>query len=159
MEVLGLASEQLASPCLDVGCGERGLLVTFLRSAGLSATGFDERAVEEWIEQEDWHAYHYGADRWALITSHLAFSLHFFEAELAGRDDAFDFAGTYRRILRSLRPGGVFAYVPSLPFIERLLGPAFEVRRRHIPGMPLAQHIQDARTSGLGEASQVRRLF
>lgn len=133
MRVLGL-TEPLAGPILDIGCGADGALTLALRAAGHEVTGFDRAAEAEGVDVGDWLSFDYGAGRWGLVVSHLGFSLHFLHQHLAGADAAFDYARAYRRILDGLRPGGVFAYAPSLPFMEELLPSAFQADRFALAG-------------------------
>jgi SAM-dependent methyltransferase len=128
MAVLRL-DEPLAGPILDIGCGADGALTLALRAAGHEVTGFDRDAQAAGLLTGDWLAFDYGAGRWGTMVSHLGFSLHFLHQHLAGASAAFDYARSYRRILAGLRPGGVFAYAPSLPFIEDVLPPAFVADR------------------------------
>ena len=55
------------------------------------------------------------------VLSHLGFSLHFLHHHLRPGDEALRYARRYMEVLRSLRPGGVFAYAPGLPFVEEHL--------------------------------------
>jgi hypothetical protein len=121
LQVLGLSAETLAEPILDVGCGANASLVRALRDAGHDATGIDRDAPADVGVVADWLGFVFGEDRWGTVVSHLAFSLHFLHHHLAGRPLAFTYAKQYMAILRSLRAGGTFAYVPALPFIEDLL--------------------------------------
>jgi hypothetical protein len=88
--------------------------------------------------------------------------LHFLHHHLRCDDSAFVYARTYMRVLRSLKPGGVFAYAPALPFIEELL-PASSYARDSGP-LPEALRneavVRVERATGLllGSASRIRRL-
>lgn len=126
--VLRLEGE-LPGPILDVGCGAEGRLTLALRAEGREVVGFDRQAEATGLIRADWLAYDYGAARWGLVVSHLGFSLHFLHQHLAGSAQALDYARTYRRILDGLKPGGVFAYAPALPFIEDVLPAGFVVDR------------------------------
>jgi SAM-dependent methyltransferase len=128
MAVLRL-DEPLAGPILDIGCGADGALTLALRAAGHEVTGFDRDAQAPGLSTGDWLGFDYGEARWGTAVSHLGFSLHFLHQHLAGASAAFDYARSYRRILAGLKPGGVFAYAPSLPFIEDVLPPAFVADR------------------------------
>ena len=120
LEVLGLDVTELKAPVLDLGCGNPPQLLAFLKQHGLDATGFDRDGAEG-IVTADWLEYDFAPDSWATILSHLAFSLHFLHHHLAPGSAAAAYAKKYMELLRSLRPSGTFAYVPGLPFIERLL--------------------------------------
>jgi hypothetical protein len=121
LAILGLDAATLREPILDVGCGSRAALVLHLRSLGLSASGIDRDAPPDVATIADFTAYEYGDAAWGTVVSHLAFSLHFLHHHLAGTPSASLFARAMMSILRSLRVGGVFAYVPALPFFEAVL--------------------------------------
>jgi hypothetical protein len=118
-----------AGPILDMGCGSDGALTRALRAAGLQVTGFDRDAQAPDLLKGDWLDFDYGVAQWGTVVSHLGFSLHFLHQHLAGASAAFDYARAYRRVLAGLKSGGVFAYAPSLPFIEDLLPDAFVAER------------------------------
>jgi len=135
LQVLGLAADALAEPILDVGCGTNASLVRALRDAGKDAKGLDRDAPPDVGVVADWLAFDYGQGQWGTVVSHLAFSLHFLHHHLAGRQLAFTYARQYMAILHSLRPGGTFAYVPALPFIEDLLPTdTYRVERTPVTG-------------------------
>lgn len=155
--VLGLRIEGLTGPALDVGCGPGAALVLALRAAGLHAEGIDRDAPAS-ATVADWLRFDYGVDRWGTVISHLGFSLHLLHHHLAGRPAAFVHAEVYMQILRSLRTGGVFAYAPGLPFLERLLPrEQYTVTRVALPQSPALRSAQDATGLSLGQATQVRR--
>ena len=149
LRVLGLTPGGLLEPILDVGCGEDASLPRALATEGLEAYGFDRHGPLG--SRGDWLGYEYGVKRWGCVISHLGFSLHFLHEHLRGSDAATRYAQTYMRILASLKPGGEFAYAPSLPFFERLLGPGFGLRRRTWDAQP-------HRGLQLASATLVRRL-
>lgn len=137
LAVLGLVEGALREPILDVGCGAEGALVRFLRTSGKDARGFDKDAPRETgFVRGDWLGFDYGTRAWGTIVSHLGFSLHFMHQEMKSSDSAFEYARAYMRIVRSLAPGGTFAYVPGLPFIEAMLPPELRVVR-----VPLAREL------------------
>ena len=69
--------------------------------------------------------------------SHLGFSLHFLHHHLRPGGEAARYARRYMDVLRALRPGGVFAYAPGLPFVEEHLPPAaWRVERTPVPVPP-----------------------
>lgn len=157
--LLGLRVTELQAPVLDVGCGVRAALVRSLRAQGVAAQGIDRDADPQIATVADWLRYDYGVDRWGTIVSHLGFSLHLLHHHLAGRPAAFTYAELYMQILRSLRPGGVFAYAPGLPFLERLLprGTYQCTRTTAPPGPGLRAAAADTGLL-LGHATQVRRV-
>jgi len=157
--LLGLNVTELQTPVLDIGCGVQAALVRSLRAQGVAAEGIDRDADPQIATIADWLRHDYGVDRWGTIVSHLGFSLHLLHHHLAGRPAAFIYAELYMQILRSLRPGGVFAYAPGLPFLERLLPRGTYLCTRTAapegPGLRAA-----AADTGLllGHATQVRRV-
>ena len=149
LAVLGLSSAALHEPILDVGCGD-GRLVRFLRDAGKDARGLDRAPPREaHFVPGDWLGFDYGEARWGTVVSHLGFSLHFVHQEMKSSDLAFDYARAYMRIVRSLAPGGTFAYVPGLPFIEAML-PAAKLR---VARVPLAPELVTADVARVQEAT------
>jgi hypothetical protein len=126
LAVLGLSA--LREPILDVGCGKDAALVKFLRARGQKADGIDLRAPAE-ATRASWLGFDYGAARWGTITSHLGFTLHFMHQEMKRSELAFDYARAYMRIVKALAPGGTFAYIPGVPFIESMLPKALRVER------------------------------
>lgn len=121
LRILGITAADLTGPVLDVGCGSRAHLVAALRGGGVDARGFDRDALAPGTWQDDWLLADYGTDRWGLVVSHHALTLHFLHHHLAGHAVAADYAGAFMRVLASLRPGGSFCYAPALPFLEALL--------------------------------------
>ena len=162
LTVLGLGGEALADPILDIGCGTEARLVTALRARGLRAVGVDRHAAAPGCLAADWMALPIEAESWATIVSHLAFSLQFLRRHYLPGDDARRYAERYMGILRGLRPRGLFAYCPGLPFIEDLLPrERYEVAVRPVPE-PLRQRVAALLGDVLGSApyyaSQVRSL-
>ncbi|WP_320669699.1 hypothetical protein [Patulibacter defluvii] len=134
LQALALAAPGAAEgPVLDLGCGPSGALVQVLRGAGVQALGIDRHGDAPGVIRGDWHRLELGRAVWGTVVSHLAFSLHAWarqaDVHAARRDGR-----TYLRVLQSLKRGGRFAYVPSLPALERLL-PAndFRVERHALP--------------------------
>jgi len=127
LRVLGVEPEELEGPVLDLGAGAHGRLVALLRRLGVDAVGVDRYSRVPHVLPGDWLSAPFAPGSWGTVVSHLGFSLHFLHHHRAG--DAVDFARAYMRILQALAPGGRFVYSPSLPFIEDLLGPEWEVHR------------------------------
>lgn len=132
LEVLGLTGVPLAPPLLDIGCGAAAQLVRFFRDGGLDAEGLDRDAPDDVAVRGDWLTHDYGRRAWGSVLSHQGFSLHFLHHHHAAGDTAYAYARTYMNVLRALRPGGLFAYAPGLPFIEALLDPAV-YRMKRVP--------------------------
>ena len=162
LEVLGLADAALADPVLDIGCGFGAELVQALRSRGHDARGIDRDVPATLGTSIDWLRFVYGVDRWGTVISHLGFSLHFLHHHLAGQPSAYTHAEVYMQVLRSLAPGGVFAYAPGLPFIEAMLPrDRYRLTRVPLPAAHLTPTLRRAQLEtglALGQASQIRRL-
>lgn len=138
LRVLGLDPASLASPILDLGCGVDARLVRWLRARGLEAEGID-RAAEpaEGIRRTGWLEVPLAPGTYGTVISHLGFSLHFLHQHLRVGDEALRYARRYMELLRALRPGGLFAYAPGLPFVEAHLPPAeWRVERTPVPAPP-----------------------
>lgn len=120
--MLGLDGVRLRGPVLDVGCGQDGRLVRHLHEQDVQAFGVD-RLVQpgDRLFEGDWHDLAFESGTWSFVVSHMAFSNHFRHHHRHVTPETRRYAGTYRRLLRSLQPGGIFAYTPSLPFVEALL--------------------------------------
>ncbi len=123
LRVLGLSNARLTEPVLDLGCGEAGLLVRHLRSAGqVRVEGIDQNASSaNGLTRCSWFDVLLPASSIGTIIAHQSFTLHLLRSHIANAERAADFAHRYMDILHALKPGGCFAYAPNLPFIERLL--------------------------------------
>lgn len=112
----------LLEPVLDIGCGEKGMLVHYLRKKGLHAYGIDRFSCNsDFTQNANWLEYDYGKNHWGTIISNLGFSNHFYHNHLRKDGDYASYAKKYMNILYSLKPGGLFHYAPALPFIEQFL--------------------------------------
>lgn len=122
VRLLNMELPSLMEPILDVGCGESGGLVHYLRSQSLEASGIDRLApAGPHFSQADWFEFDYGQRRWGTITAHQSLSTHFIHAHINGTKQADEFARLYMKLLSSLQVGGAFYYAPGLPFIEEHL--------------------------------------
>jgi hypothetical protein len=141
LRVLGLDPAQLAEPVLDLGCGVEARLVRALRARGIDARGIDRLAAPaEGVRRASWLEEPLPEATLGTVISHLGFSLHLLHHHLRPGEEALRYARRYMAILRGLRPGGVFAYVPGLPFLEEHLPPtAWRVERTpvDVPPPPL----------------------
>jgi len=122
LEILQIDLTQLIEPVLDIGCGENGNLVRYLREKQIDAYGIDRYNSDyNFIENTDWLEYNFEADTWGTIISNLGFSNHFLHHHLRTDGNFIGYAKKYMEILNSLKIGGKFHYAPSLPFIEQFL--------------------------------------
>lgn len=121
LRILGLDLSEIRGPVLDIGCGQEQHLVRHLRSLDIEAHGLDR---EIGGTAHDWLAFDPGSACWQTLIAHQSFSLHFTHHHLAASDStALEYANAFMRYLHALRPGGTFAYAPSIPFIEAALPP------------------------------------
>ena len=136
--VLGLDPASLAAPVLDLGCGPAARLVRLLRARGLQVVGVDRSvAPAPGLVRADWLEVPLPRAAFGTVISHLGFSLHFLHHHLRPGGDAARYARRYLEILGALRPGGLFAYAPGLPFVEEHLDPErWVVERSPVPVPP-----------------------
>lgn len=147
LELLGLDALVLAEPILDVGGGASATLVRALRERGKDARVVDLDAPDGLGDRADWLLHDYGDQRWGTVISHQALTLHFLHHHHAPRGRPEAYARTYLAILRSLRPGGLFAYAPPVPFFEAVLPmDRFSLERVPFP--------EERRTPALAEVSR-----
>jgi hypothetical protein len=161
LEVLGVEPRDLLEPVLDLGCGPSAGLVRRLRAEGIDARGLDRDVVAEpFLVRGDWLEASLGRSRWGTILSHLGFSMHFLHHHLRPRGSAERYARRYLELLRALRPGGSFRYVPALPFLESLLPSAVYAVSRREPPRDLAAACSAAGTlpAAVWRAARVTRL-
>lgn len=124
LKVLNIKLDDINGKVLDIGCGKKGELVNFLRKKGIQAYGIDMNCEDsDVLEQEDWLQKEYPENTYDLITSNLAFTKHFNEANLEeqNNEECIEYAQAYMNILNSLKVGGKWHYVPAVTFIEELL--------------------------------------
>ena len=142
----GREAVSIEPPVLDVGCGRRAGLVRTLRRLGIEAEGVDRYAPPgAGLTRADWLQFDYGVSRWGTIISYMAFTSHFIHHHRREHPRWIAYAEAYTAILESLISGGVFAYAPSVPFVEVHLDPArFAIRSVAV-------------SAGL-HASQIRRI-
>jgi hypothetical protein len=122
MELLGIDRQHLKEPILDIGCGEHGYLVKYLREQRLEAFGIDRLQIDKaYFFNGNWLEFEYGNHRWGTIISNLSFSSHFLHhfSQKDGLD--ISYAKVYMEILKSLVTGGTWIYAPSVTYIENLL--------------------------------------
>jgi hypothetical protein len=124
INILKISINAISGPVLDIGCGKQGKLVKYLRKQGIDAYGIDRFSFgKDVLTNADWFEYSYGTEKWGTIISHLGFSNHFKHHHFREDGNYIEYAGKYMEILKSLKTGGHFHYVPDLPFIELYLDP------------------------------------
>ena len=122
LRILHASASNLLEPILDLGCGETGELVHFLRDRAKQALGVDRTgAGNRFAVNADWFDFPMVPGFWGTIVSHLAFSNHFLHHYLRRGGHPEEYARRYMEVLSALKPGGSFLYAPGLPFIEQLL--------------------------------------
>lgn len=137
LKLLHIDPAVLPEPIFDIGCGEKGLLVHYLREKGSVAYGIDRFSSDsKFTKSADWLEYDYKKNHWGTIISNLGFSNHFYHNHLRKDGDYVSYAKKYMEILHSLKPGGCFHYAPALPFIEEFLNDKeYQVSRFNIESL------------------------
>ncbi|GAK53579.1 hypothetical protein U14_04845 [Candidatus Moduliflexus flocculans] len=137
LRLLRVELESLREPILDLGCGSRGEVVTYLRQQGFHAIGLDRLSPElPGFVQADWFGVDFQQNTWGTILAHQSFSTHFLHSHQHAPRQAERYAKTYLAILQSLQSGGIFHYTPGLPF--------FEPHIRSLPDYRLETRLIDA---------------
>jgi hypothetical protein len=122
VNTLKIDIKQLIQPVLDIGCGNQGKLVNYLKNNGIDAYGIDRFNFKSTdLDTADWLEYDYEENKWGTIVSNLGFSNHFTHHNLRIDGNYIEYAKKYMDILRSLKVRGSFHYAPDLPFIEKFL--------------------------------------
>ena len=119
LQILNIDLSRLLEPVLDIGCGESGTLVNFLRNKGYVAFGLDRLAPSKpHFFQQNWFDFDFAGGFWGTIIAHHSWSTHFIHSHLHNPTRAGQYAGVCRKIISGLKPGGEFYYAPGLPFFE-----------------------------------------
>ena len=122
INVLKIDIEHLLQPVLDIGCGNQGHLVNYLKNYGIEVFGIDRfKFTTSNLITVDWLEFDYGKEKWGTIISNLGFSNHFNHHNLREDGNFIEYGKTYMNILNSLKVGGCFHYAPDSPFIEKYL--------------------------------------
>ena len=124
LQLLRIDADTLMQPVLDLGCGEHAYLTHYFQNRKIEAFGID-RIVDNQSDNRlicsDWFDFEFIPGQWGTIISNHSFALHFSHQNLRKDGNYIEYAHKYMEILHSLKPGGVFHYTPSLPFIEQFL--------------------------------------
>lgn len=136
--ILHLNDVQLLEPILDIGCGQEGNLVKYLRENAFECYGIDRFAGQsQFLKKADWLHVDYGMEKWGTIVSNLGFSNHFIHNHVREDGKFIEYAKKYMEILKSLQIGGCFCYAPDLPFIERYLDEnIYSIKKYDIENVP-----------------------
>lgn len=122
MRLLRIDVSTIEQPVIDIGCGQQGSLVHFLRENGIESYGMDRSAWNiTYLHQANWFDCTFVPGTWGTAISHMAFSNHFMHHHLRSDGDYKRYAKKYMEILQSLKLGGSFTYAPSLSFMEEIL--------------------------------------
>lgn len=134
INLLKIDIEHLMQPVLDIGCGNQGHLVNYLKKQGIEVFGIDRfKFTTSNLLTKDWLEFDYGNENWGTIVSNLGFSNHFNHHNLREDGNYIEYGKTYMSILNSLKVGGCFHYAPDLPFIEKYLdNKQFDLRKYEI---------------------------
>jgi hypothetical protein len=134
--ILQLNFNDFDGKILDIGCGQRAILVNALKEKDLDVFGFDRLVTNtDHTAKTDWLDFDYGISKWDCIISHLGFANHFRHHNLREDGDYINYGKCFMRILASLKPGGKFHYVPDLPFIEQYLNPKeYSIEKHEVEG-------------------------
>lgn len=134
IDILQIDVKYLMQPVLDIGCGNNGHLVNYLKNQGIEIMGIDRfKFTRSNLITADWLEYDYGKEKWGTIVSNIGFSNHFKHHNLREDGNYIEYGKTYMNILNSLKIGGCFHYAPDLPFIEKYLdNKQFDLRKYEI---------------------------
>ncbi|MFA7129056.1 MAG: hypothetical protein WC136_07810 [Sphaerochaeta sp.] len=121
--LLHLDDRELKQPIIDVGCGKKHQLLTYLREKGCT----DLYGIDQYLSDEpgivcgNWFDYQFLPSTWGTIVAHMSFSNHFRRSIINQDPDRMLFERKYQEMLDSLLVGGIFIYSPSVKVIEESL--------------------------------------
>lgn len=122
-QLLHLDECVLKQPLLDVGCGRKHQLLSYLKEKGFSDLfGIDQyQSDETGILCSNWFEYHFLPSSWGTILAHMSFSNHFRRSLITGGPEDGLYRRKYQEILDSLFVGGCFIYTPAIKTVEATL--------------------------------------
>ena len=122
-QLLHLDEGVLKQPILDVGCGRKHQLLSYLMEKGYSDLyGLDQyQSDETGILCGNWFEYHFLPSSWGTILAHMSFSNHFRRSLITGEPEGGLYRRKYQEILDSLAVGGCFIYTPAIKTVEATL--------------------------------------
>lgn len=144
IELLGIDLEAMRRPCVDIGCGSHANLAHHLHARNIPVLGIDRHLEqpEAYLQQVDWFAFTFEAQKWGTVISNMAFSNHLLYAYRHDRLQLEPYLRKYKEIIESLCVGGCFFYAPHIPFIEERLKPAqYRVERKAVYGELFASQV------------------
>ena len=122
LNLLGIDTNRIKPPVLDIGCGGKGALVHYLRRNAVEARGID-RMIETdspFLQEVNWFDYEFKRESWGTVISNMALSNNFRFVMVNDKRHVQRYLFLYQSILESLKKGGIFYYAPAIAPIERL---------------------------------------
>ncbi|ADY13866.1 hypothetical protein SpiBuddy_2045 [Sphaerochaeta globosa str. Buddy] len=121
--LLHLGDCLLKQPILDVGCGKKHQLLSYLEEKGFEELyGLDQyHSDEHRIFCGNWFDYHFLQSTWGSVIAHMSFSNHYRRSLINQDSDTVLYTMKYLEILDSLIVGGLFIYSPAVRTIEETL--------------------------------------
>ena len=121
--LLHLGDNEIKQPILDVGCGKKHQLLTYLQKKGYD----DLYGIDQYhnnghrIFCDNWLEYQFLPSTWGTIIAHMSFSNHFRRSLINQDSDTQLYTKKYLELLDSLLCGGCFVYSPSVRPVEKEL--------------------------------------
>ena len=135
VKILRLNLKNIKEPVIDIGCGQSGNLVEFLRNYNFDVIGIDRMINKQskYLIKKDWFNFIFENESWGTVISNAAFSNHITYTSKYEYDKLKLYLRKYDEILESIMIGGEFIYAPGIPFIEEKLDKdKFELKRYSI---------------------------
>ena len=119
--LLGIDTDKIMEPVIDIGCGKSFHLVKHLHEQGIASDGIDRQLDEKepYLHNTSWLDFNFTPGTWGTVIAHMSFSNHIIHHYTLKTPSFAEHARTYHEILESLRPGGMFVYAPGVEFIEK----------------------------------------
>lgn len=123
LQILRLDENEIIDPIIDIGCGERHQLVSYLKKLGYNdIVGLDQYASSDpSIICCNWLEYEFGKNRFGTILAHMSFTNHCTRHACANDRMQIQYERKYHGILKSLKDGGRFIYAPAVRSMESAL--------------------------------------
>ena len=121
--LLHLHDRVMKQPILDLGCGKKHELFSYLEEKGYG----DLYGIDQYYSNEhrilcgNWFDYHFLPSTWGTVIAHMSFSNHFRRSIINQDPDRKLYTKKYLEILYSLLVGGCFIYSPAVRNIEETL--------------------------------------